>query len=85
MENRGLDHFRPSVDKSTWQWHQCHKHYHSMETFSSYDLISEYPLKFVKDKRRLEINITKTICQSVHSVKELNLWVRGLLGESSVR
>lgn len=45
VENRGLDHFRPSVDKSKWQWHKCHKHYHSMETFSSYDLLSKYSLK----------------------------------------
>ena len=42
VENRGLDHFRPKADKSTWQWHSCHKHYHSMETFSSYDLIRKY-------------------------------------------
>ena len=42
VENRGLDHFRPKADKSTWQWHKCHKHYHSMETFSSYDLIRKY-------------------------------------------
>ena len=42
VENRGLDHFRPKADKSTWQWHKCHRHYHSMETFSSYDLIGKY-------------------------------------------
>ena len=42
VENRGLDHFRPSADKSAWEWHTCHKHYHSMETFSTYDIIREY-------------------------------------------
>jgi len=45
VENRGLDHFRPKADKSTWQWHKCHQHYHSMETFSSYDLIRKYNSK----------------------------------------
>ena len=44
VENRGLDHFRPHADKSTWEWHECHEHYHSMETFSSYDLIREYEI-----------------------------------------
>ena len=44
VENRGLDHFRPFADKSTWEWHSCHKHYHSMETFSSYDFIREYKI-----------------------------------------
>ncbi|KAJ7391728.1 protein-lysine 6-oxidase [Desmophyllum pertusum] len=39
--NEGLADFRPNAPKSTWQWHKCHKHYHSMETFSSYDLISK--------------------------------------------
>ncbi|CAH3014529.1 unnamed protein product [Porites evermanni] len=40
IENRGLADFRPVVPRSEWIWHKCHKHYHSMETFSSYDVIS---------------------------------------------
>lgn len=41
VENRGLDHFKPSTDKSLWEWHSCHKHFHSMETFSTYDLLRQ--------------------------------------------
>ncbi|XP_066932365.1 lysyl oxidase homolog 2-like [Clytia hemisphaerica] len=37
--NKGAVTFRPHIDKSSWQWHQCHEHYHSMETFAIYDLI----------------------------------------------
>lgn len=40
-DNVGLADFRPNVPRSKWKWHKCHKHYHSMETFSSYDLISK--------------------------------------------
>lgn len=39
IENRGWDHFRPNSPRSGWQYHQCHRHYHSMETFASYDLL----------------------------------------------
>lgn len=42
IENRGLADFRPVVPRSEWIWHKCHKHYHSMETFSSYDVISKF-------------------------------------------
>ena len=41
IDNLGLADFRPNVPRSKWIWHKCHKHYHSMETFSSYDLISK--------------------------------------------
>ena len=42
IQNEGLADFRPNAPRSSWQWHKCHKHYHSMETFSSYDLISKF-------------------------------------------
>lgn len=42
IENRGLVPFRPDVPQSAWQWHSCHNHYHSMETFSNYQLLSKY-------------------------------------------
>ncbi|KXJ04767.1 Protein-lysine 6-oxidase, partial [Exaiptasia diaphana] len=40
IENRGLAPFRSNVPQSAWEWHSCHNHYHSMETFSTYKLLS---------------------------------------------
>lgn len=37
--NKGAVTFRPNIDKSSWTYHKCHKHFHSMETFAIYDLI----------------------------------------------
>ena len=44
IENRGWDHFRPNTPRRGWQFHQCHRHYHSMETFASYDLLGKCSL-----------------------------------------
>jgi len=62
VENRGLDHFRPKADKSTWQWHKCHQHYHSMETFSSYDLIRRDTGVKVADGHKASFCLEDTKC-----------------------
>ena len=49
IENRGLADFRPNVPRDQWIWHQCHKHHHSMETFSSYDIISKVNFNCVRN------------------------------------
>ncbi|XP_066277067.1 lysyl oxidase homolog 4-like isoform X1 [Branchiostoma lanceolatum] len=41
VANFGKADFRPNIDSSQWIWHQCHAHYHSMEIFTQYDLLSE--------------------------------------------
>lgn len=40
--NVGTADFRPDVDRSKWEWHACHQHYHSMESFSHYDIIDKH-------------------------------------------
>ncbi|CAK1540979.1 unnamed protein product [Leptosia nina] len=37
--NIGNDDFRPYLPKHLWQWHLCHKHYHSMEVFATFDVL----------------------------------------------
>ncbi|CAH1115159.1 unnamed protein product [Psylliodes chrysocephalus] len=36
--NAGTDDFRPSIPKHLWEWHMCHRHYHSMEVFATFDI-----------------------------------------------
>ncbi|XP_071481643.1 lysyl oxidase homolog 2B-like [Diadema antillarum] len=38
--NRGTEEFLPVLGRSSWEWHACHRHFHSMEVFSHYDLLN---------------------------------------------
>lgn len=47
-KNIGTADFRPFVDRSKWEWHACHQHYHSMEAFSHYDIIDKHGNKIAE-------------------------------------
>ncbi|XP_071947977.1 lysyl oxidase homolog 3-like [Antedon mediterranea] len=64
--NRGLAVFKPFLQRNDWVWHACHLHFHSMEVFSTYDLISRDGEK-VAEGHKASFCLEDTECDPGHT------------------
>ncbi|XP_059173830.1 mucin-2-like [Physella acuta] len=51
VHNRGNEDFRPSLPRGQWQWHSCHRHYHSMEVFAHYDIMDSNGVRLAEGSK----------------------------------
>ncbi|CAK8696722.1 unnamed protein product [Clavelina lepadiformis] len=62
--NRGTADFSPWQSPSEWQYHECHQHYHSMEEFLHYDILSTDTHQRVAEGHKVSFCLADTICDS---------------------
>uniref|UniRef100_A0AAY4DD80 Lysyl oxidase homolog n=1 Tax=Denticeps clupeoides TaxID=299321 RepID=A0AAY4DD80_9TELE len=62
VKNQGTADFLPVKPTHEWEWHSCHQHYHSMEAFSSYDLLEISTERKVAEGHKASFCLEDTNC-----------------------
>ncbi|XP_018613750.1 protein-lysine 6-oxidase isoform X2 [Scleropages formosus] len=62
VKNQGTADFLPSRPRYAWEWHSCHRHYHSMDQFSHYDLLERSSQRRVAEGHKASFCLEDTSC-----------------------
>nr|XP_020447257.1 protein-lysine 6-oxidase-like isoform X2 [Monopterus albus] len=62
VKNQGTTDFLPVKPRHQWDWHSCHQHYHSMDAFSSYDLLDVITGRKVAEGHKASFCLEDTSC-----------------------
>ncbi|XP_063309306.1 protein-lysine 6-oxidase-like [Pelobates fuscus] len=62
VKNRGTADFLPVKPQHAWEWHSCHQHYHSMDSFSHYDLLDAVTHRKVAEGHKASFCLEDTTC-----------------------